>query len=105
VIKIFTLQHLDVPQSEKDKLKNDVEMLKCKLNLKKENNISNICKYDELTEFINELFTEADTEDKSEKVSLRTAALFRLMVDLTELLTIWKPLDEEWIKFSKNIII
>jgi hypothetical protein len=66
----------------------------------------NICLYEEYVHFIDKIFNSANNEDKNNFSNIDTIAVFRLIVDLIEiLLLVWnKDKDNnelDWLKMSK----
>jgi hypothetical protein len=83
------------PQIDNLKLNVDFNKLKA----------SEISSLEDFTNFIGSLFEKADKEEKSGKFSYQTACVFRIIVDLINLIEIWKPIEEEkeWQKLSNYL--
>ena len=101
-------------KSEKKEYENDFLIFAKEMKIDKplhKINLQLYMSYHEYTKFVKKLFIAAITEYKSKLVSFHTSALFRLISDLIDLMTIWKFLgiEEKWKKRSiislKNIYL
>ena len=98
----FIIYKYIINQNEKE-FTTKIENLNLDMNLKKIE-ISSICSYSEYSEFIGKIFQKVDKEEKKGDFTIETACVFSLIVDLINLIYLWKPLDdeEEWKKLSNN---
>jgi hypothetical protein len=64
--------------------------------------VSEISSLEDYKNFIGLLFKKADKEEKSGKSTYQTACVFRIIVDLINLIEMWKPIEgeKEWEKLS-----
>lgn len=55
---------------------------------------------EEYIEFLNDMFSKVDEEDRHGDVSLNTSFSFKLVGDLIDVLAVWAEIPEEWLKKS-----
>jgi len=107
LIKTFLIEKIPF---DKAKMKDDIKLYeneKKKLKLSKKFKINELISYQEYTKILDTIFYNVNSEEKSENVTFNTAAVFRLIADLSDILIIYDKLevDDEWIKISKFYII
>ena len=107
LIKLFSykkiyLQHFGCQDK---KLFSQLEEEKYKLKLPKNIKIHEIMKSEEVLNVLEKLFCSVDIEEKSNLVDNNTAAVFRMISDLIDILIIYNPseIDGKWIKISNYI--
>ncbi len=103
LIKAFIIEK--IPSFSKENLKL-IEKEKKDLKLSSNTPLNKIILFDEFNDILQLLFNNVDKEEKSEKVSYNTAAVFRLIADLLDILVIYEDDDvEEWVTKSNCLIL
>lgn len=74
-------------KSSRDKLENKTELTK-----------------EDYSNFLIDLFNNLDKTDREGEVTLKTAASFRILFDLIDILSIFGTIDPDWVKKSKIFI-
>lgn len=95
LLKMYVLNYI-----EEQKIKNDINNLRKKLNLKI-NKASDIMSLKEYKEFLSIIY---ENVNKEKNYSKDTYKMFKILVDLIYLISIWKPLETEllWVKLLKS---
>ena len=105
-IKLFSIRGMigDVKKYPDEQKESEVKKLLKGLN--EEKAISDLHEFpssENYEEFLENMFSNVDDEDRYGEVNLRTAQSFRICADLIEVIKNWGELSVEWAKKSKYI--
>lgn len=109
IIKSFCLDKIPdnlLGRVQKSDILKELESERKTFKLSKNVKLNEIMTYEEFSSVLEKVFRKAESEDKSKQFTFNTAAVYRLVADLCDVLIIWEKLedDEEIKKLSKKII-
>jgi hypothetical protein len=105
-IKLFSIRGMIGEVKKYPDEQKESEVKKLLKGLNEEKAISDLHEFpssENYEEFLENMFSNVDDEDRYGEVNLRTAQSFRICADLIEVIKNWGELSVEWAKKSKYI--
>jgi hypothetical protein len=102
VIKLYLVETYPKESVRQKIFLKEIESERIKFNIPENKKTNEILTYEEFSQFLSKLLESVIKEEKTGQVTFNTAACFRLIADLIEMVNLWRPLEveEEWLNIS-----
>ncbi len=104
VNQIFTSYKKNNTNLKESEKKEFEHMIKQLMEDKKQLGRDAFCTVEEYLEFLSDMFSKVDDEDRHGEITFNTSFSFKLVGDLIDVLAVWGQIPEEWLQKSKDLL-